>query len=102
MRSADTRVTLLGAGHPKELGAGLSHMESAYAAMVQMPGLGIEAYVGVRVAEIREHDVLLIDDQHRERLKIAADQVIVALPREPDASLREELQALGVFAQVIG
>lgn len=102
MRSPDTRLTLLEAGHPKELGAGLSHMESAYAAMVQMPSLGIEAYVGVRVAEIREHDVVLIDDQHRERLKIAADQVIVALPREPDASLHEQLQALGVFAQVIG
>jgi 2,4-dienoyl-CoA reductase-like NADH-dependent reductase (Old Yellow Enzyme family)/thioredoxin reductase len=101
-RSPDSHITLLEAGHPKELGAGLSHMESAYAAMVQMPSFGMEAYLGVRVTEIRVRDVLLVDEQHRERLKIPADQIIVALPRVPDSSLREELQRLGVIAQVIG
>jgi 2,4-dienoyl-CoA reductase (NADPH2) len=101
-RSPHSHITLLEAGRPKELGAGLSHMESAYAAIVQMPSHGIEAYLGVRVTEIRKRDLLAVDEQHRERLTIPADQVIVALPRVPDSSLREELQRLGVLAQVIG
>jgi 2,4-dienoyl-CoA reductase-like NADH-dependent reductase (Old Yellow Enzyme family)/thioredoxin reductase len=102
MRSPESQITLLEASQPRELGSGLSHMESAYAAMVQMPALGIEAYVGVRVAKIRERDVLLIDDQHRERIKIRADQVILALPRVPDPGLWKQLQAIGIIAQVIG
>ena len=101
-RSPETQITVLEAGHPKELGAGLSHMESAYAAMVQMPSFGIEAYLGVRVTAIRERDVLVIDEKNSERLKIRADQLIVALPRVADSSLREELQRLGIVAQVIG
>lgn len=67
-RSPDSKITLLEAGHPKELGAGLSHMESAYAAMVKMPSFGIEAYLGVYVTEIRAREVLVIDELHRERL----------------------------------
>jgi 2,4-dienoyl-CoA reductase (NADPH2) len=101
-RSPESHITLLEAGHPKELGAGLSHMESAYAAMVKMPSFGIEAYLGVRVEEIHERDLLVVDEQHRERLKIRADQIIMALPRVPDSSLHEALQGLGISAHVIG
>jgi hypothetical protein len=77
-------------------------MESAYAAIVEMPRHGIEAYLGVRVEEIRERDVLVVDDLHRERLKIAADQVIVALPRIPDPALSDELRNLGIKIELIG
>jgi 2,4-dienoyl-CoA reductase-like NADH-dependent reductase (Old Yellow Enzyme family)/thioredoxin reductase len=102
VQSPHSHITILEQGRPKELGAGLSQMESAYAAMVEMPGHGIEAYLGVRVLEIRARHVLAVDERYRERLKLPADQVIVALPRVPDPDLPEQLLGLGIKAEIIG
>jgi 2,4-dienoyl-CoA reductase-like NADH-dependent reductase (Old Yellow Enzyme family)/NADPH-dependent 2,4-dienoyl-CoA reductase/sulfur reductase-like enzyme len=99
-RGTERFITIVEPSRVPQLGSGLAYLERTYASMTLLPQRGVEAIVGMTVAEIRKRDVLLTDDGDSQKLQ--ADTVILALPDEPAADLAQTLQATGIETHIIG
>ncbi len=94
-----TIVDLVGDSH---MGTGLAHMELAYAAMAYLPGRHVKAVSGVRVQEVRERDIVLVDKEDGRRQTLKADCIVHTELGKPDLDLAQALRDLGIEVQVIG
>jgi 2,4-dienoyl-CoA reductase (NADPH2) len=102
-QSPARRVTIVEAEPVSQLGAGMAYMERVQASVTQLPERGVEAIIGLRVAEITRRHVVLVDDEAGNRQRLPADNVVLALaPRAGHPRLADDLARLGIAHHVIG
>lgn len=101
-RNAAKSITIIEPERVSTLALDMGYLERIYVMTVMLPQFGIQAILGSRVGEIKDRELILIDQVDGSRERIKADTVISALPLRSDRTLADRMAALGIEIMAVG